>query len=94
MSAVRLLAASWIFLVTGIAGVAANATLRDGNARVVFVGDSSTGQGGGWQGTGYVFKIREALNAVYPGAKPDASADAAGPTAPIPTSPESPCTSA
>jgi hypothetical protein len=50
---------------------AADAALRDGSARVVFVGDSITGQGGGWVGTGYVFKMRDALNAVYPGAKPD-----------------------
>lgn len=54
-----------------IAACAAEPALRDGNARVVFVGDSITGQGGGWQGTGYVFKMREALSAVYPGAKPD-----------------------
>lgn len=51
--------------------LAAESAIINGNARVVFVGDSITGQGGGWQGTGYVFKIREALSATYPDAKPD-----------------------
>ena len=45
--------------------------LREGSGRVVFVGDSITGQGGGWQGTGYVFKVGEALRAVHPGASPE-----------------------
>ncbi|MBI5800820.1 MAG: hypothetical protein HZA92_08880 [Verrucomicrobia bacterium] len=50
---------------------AADPACRSGNARVVFIGDSITGQGGGWLGAGYVFKIREALSAVYPDGKPD-----------------------
>lgn len=37
-----------------------------GETRVVFIGDSITGQGGGWLDTGYVFKMREALSAVHP----------------------------
>lgn len=45
--------------------------LREGGGRVVFVGDSITGQGGGWRGTGYVFKVGEALRAVHPGATPE-----------------------
>lgn len=43
----------------------------NGNERIVFIGDSITGQGGGWQGAGYVFKMREALRAVHPDSKPD-----------------------
>jgi lysophospholipase L1-like esterase len=48
---------------------AAEPAIQDGNERIVFIGDSITGQGGGWNGTGYVFKMREALSAVYPAAK-------------------------
>ena len=59
-----------LFLFTSVA-LAAEPALLNGNARVVFVGDSITGQGGGWLGTGYVFKIEEALRAVYPDSKPN-----------------------
>ena len=38
----------------------------NGNERIVFIGDSITGQGGGWLGAGYVFKMREALRAAHP----------------------------
>ena len=34
--------------------------------RIVFVGDSITGQGGGWKDMGYVFKMRAALAAAHP----------------------------
>ena len=34
--------------------------------RVVFVGDSITGQGGGWINTGFVFQIEKALEKTYP----------------------------
>jgi len=37
-----------------------------GETRFVFIGDSITGQGGGWLNTGYVFKMREALSAAHP----------------------------
>lgn len=50
---------------------AAEPACRQGNARIVFVGDSITGQGGGWQKAGYVFQIRDALQAVYPDSRPD-----------------------
>lgn len=40
-------------------------------SRIVFVGDSITGQGGGWLNTGYVFKIRDALAAAHPTSAPD-----------------------
>jgi len=52
-----------------IACFAAEPAAGDGNARIVFIGDSITGQGGGWLGAGYVFKMREALSTVYPEAK-------------------------
>lgn len=50
---------------------AAEPACRSGNARVAFIGDSITGQGGGWLGAGYVFKIHEALSAIYPDGEPD-----------------------
>jgi lysophospholipase L1-like esterase len=53
------------------AAIAADSASLNGNARIVFIGDSITGQGGGWLGAGYVFKIREALAATYPDSKPD-----------------------
>ena len=43
----------------------------EGQTRVVFIGDSITGQGGGWPQAGYVHRIREALSAVSPDSKPD-----------------------
>ena len=55
-------------LLFGTSGIAAEPALK-GNARIVFIGDSITGQGGGWLGTGYVFKMRDALRAVYPEAQ-------------------------
>jgi lysophospholipase L1-like esterase len=58
-------------LLFGNAVSAAEPGTQSGNARIVFIGDSITGQGGGWLGTGYVFKMREALSAVYPGCKHD-----------------------
>ena len=58
-------------LLFGNAGSAAEPATHNGNARIVFIGDSITGQGGGWLGTGYVFKMREALSAVYPECKHD-----------------------
>jgi len=45
-------------------------SLSGGNARVVFVGDSITGQGGGWLGAGYCFQMEWALKQTYPGATP------------------------
>jgi len=39
-------------------------------ARVVFVGDSITGLGGGWINTGFTFPMRAALQAIYPGCEP------------------------
>jgi hypothetical protein len=51
-------------LLFGNAVSAADPGTQSGNARIVFIGDSITGQGGGWIGTGYVFKMREALSAV------------------------------
>ncbi len=59
------------WLLFSAAAIAADSASLDGNARVVFIGDSITGQGGGWLGAGYVFKVREALIAAYPDAKPD-----------------------
>jgi len=59
------------WLLFSAAAIAADSASLDGNARVVFIGDSITGQGGGWLDTGYVFKVREALTAAYPDAKPD-----------------------
>jgi lysophospholipase L1-like esterase len=58
-------------LLYGNAVSAAEPGTQSGNARIVFIGDSITGQGGGWLGTGYVFKMREALSAVYPECKHD-----------------------
>ena len=55
----------------GSACFAAEPAARNGNARIVFIGDSITGQGGGWLGAGYVFKMREALRAIYPEGKHD-----------------------
>ena len=55
-------------LLFGTSGIAAEPGLKE-NARIVFIGDSITGQGGGWLGTGYVFKMRDALRAVYPEAQ-------------------------
>ena len=59
------------WLLFSAAAIAADSASLNGNARVVFIGDSITGQGGGWLGAGYVFKVREALSAAYPDAKPD-----------------------
>lgn len=59
------------WLLFSAAAIAADSASLNGNARVVFIGDSITGQGGGWLNTGYVFKIREALTATYPDSKPD-----------------------
>lgn len=53
------------------AALAEQAVSLNGNERIVFIGDSITGQGGGWLGAGHVFKMREALSAVHPDAKPD-----------------------
>ena len=55
-------------LLLGTVGIAAEPALKE-NTRIVFIGDSITGQGGGWLGTGYVFKMRDALRAVYPEAQ-------------------------
>ena len=55
----------------GISCFAAEPATSNGNARIVFIGDSITGQGGGWLGAGYVFKMREALSALYPEGKHD-----------------------
>ena len=55
-------------LLLGAVGIAAEPALKE-NARIVLIGDSITGQGGGWLGTGYVFKMRDALRAVYPEAQ-------------------------
>ena len=72
MKVIRLLAALCFGLVgLGVDGLCGEPALHEGNARIVFIGDSITGHGGGWQGTGFVFKMREALSAVYPGSKPD-----------------------
>ncbi len=57
--------------ILGSACFAAEPAASKGNARIVFIGDSITGQGGGWLGAGYVFKMREALSAVYPEGKHD-----------------------
>lgn len=59
-----------LFLLANIT-IAEQSASRDGNGRIVFIGDSITGQGGGWVNAGYVFKAREALSAVYPGSKAD-----------------------
>jgi lysophospholipase L1-like esterase len=59
------------WLLFNASAIAADSASLNGNARVVFIGDSITGQGGGWLGAGYVFKVREALSAAYPDAKPD-----------------------
>ena len=40
------------------------------NARVVFCGDSITGQGGGWLGAGYCFQMEWALKQRHPAATP------------------------
>ena len=40
------------------------------NARVVFCGDSITGQGGGWLGAGYCFQMEWALKQRHPDATP------------------------
>lgn len=50
---------------------AADPVSRNGNLRVVFVGDSITGQGGGWIGAGYAFQMRDALKTIYPDATHD-----------------------
>ena len=55
-------------LLFGTSGIAAEPALKE-NTRIVFIGDSITSQGGGWLGTGYVFKMRDALRAVYPEAQ-------------------------
>jgi len=65
------------WLLFSAAAIAADSATLNGNARVVFIGDSITGQGGGWLGAGYVFKVREALSAAYPDAKPDLGRSAA-----------------
>lgn len=61
---------SLIYMLAGATHVVAQtnepSATGNGNGRIVFVGDSITGQGGGWLGAGYVFKMREALRAVYP----------------------------
>lgn len=44
--------------------------LQNGNGRVVFVGDSITGQGGGWLGAGYCFQMEWALKQAHPEAAP------------------------
>lgn len=44
--------------------------LQNGNGRVVFVGDSITGQGGGWLGAGYCFQMEWALKQAHPEATP------------------------
>ena len=59
------------FHLFGIACFGAEPATSNGNARIVFIGDSITGQGGGWLGAGYVFKMREALSALYPEGKHD-----------------------
>jgi lysophospholipase L1-like esterase len=69
-SALALLLLGGLTLALNLAGAEASAS-REGSARIVFIGDSITGQGGSWLGTGYVFKIREALKAVHPDARPD-----------------------
>jgi len=58
-------------LLFGSACFAAEPATHNGNARIVFIGDSITGQGGGWLGAGYIFKMREALSALYPEGKHD-----------------------
>ena len=66
----RTLIISLIYMLAGATHVVAQtnepSATGHGNGRIVFVGDSITGQGGGWLGAGYVFKMREALRAVYP----------------------------
>jgi len=59
------------WLLFSAAAIAADSAALNGNARIVFIGDSITGQGGGWLGAGYVFKVRDALTATYPNSKPD-----------------------
>ena len=59
------------WLLFSAAAIAEDPTSLHGSERIVFIGDSITGQGGGWLGAGYVFKMREALSATYPEAKPD-----------------------
>jgi lysophospholipase L1-like esterase len=57
------------FPVLGNACFSAEPATHNGNERMVFIGDSITGQGGGWRGAGYVFKMGDALRAVYPEGK-------------------------
>ena len=59
-----------IFTFEGISSAVEPAT-HNGVARIVFIGDSITGQGGGWIGAGYVFQMRDALKATYPSATPE-----------------------
>lgn len=51
-----------VFIVPGFGGP----LFKQDNIRVVFVGDSITGQGGGWINTGFVFQIEKALENIYP----------------------------
>lgn len=53
-------------LLFGNLSFAAEPATNNGTARIVFIGDSITGQGGGWLGAGFVFKIDEAVRATYP----------------------------
>ncbi|MFN0080558.1 MAG: SGNH/GDSL hydrolase family protein [Prosthecobacter sp.] len=61
-----LLKALLALLSVGSFCLAAEPAASNSSTRIVFIGDSITGQGGGWRGAGYVFKMREALSAVYP----------------------------
>ncbi len=49
----------------------AGSLFKQDNVRVVFVGDSITGQGGGWINTGFVFQISKALQEIYPDLQPE-----------------------
>ena len=60
----------WIIL-TPPGGQSAEPLSRAGGGRIIFVGDSITGQGGGWQNAGFVFQMRDALGATDPDPTPE-----------------------
>lgn len=66
----HLIAGSAIFCMASEAGAASDSKILNETSRIVFVGDSITGQGGGWLGAGYCFQMEAAIKKAHPGAKP------------------------
>jgi len=58
-------------VVTSVTGAPLEPALQNGNARVVLVGDSITGLSRNAGGQGWAYQMENALQAVYPDAKPN-----------------------